>query len=273
MFIRIALSLAFCAAVLQADTLRLRNGSTIQGSFVSASDGVIRFSIGQRVNSFNISDVSSLQFENPNGQAANQTSPGQDNSSGSGNPPFGQRNAPEAQAAAQPSPDANDAIPPGTQVVVRMIDSVDSSQARVGDTFKASLDQPLTAEGKTVIPAGADVVTILTDSQQSGKFAGKTELTLDIQSITANGRTYPVRTTGLAQASNSRGNRTAKVVGGTAALGAIIGAIAGGGRGAAIGAGAGAATGAGVEAVTAGQRVQIPSETRLTFTLKNGLQL
>jgi hypothetical protein len=273
MFSRIALTLTFCAAVLQADTLHLRNGSIIQGSLVSASEGVIRFSVGQRVNTFNIGDVSSLQFESRSGQAANQPAPSRNVSSRANNPPFSQRSATEAQADAQPLPAADNSIPAGTQVVVRMIDSVDSSQARVGDTFKASLDQPLMANGNTVIPAGADVITILTDSQQSGKFAGKTELTLDIQSISANGRTYPVQTTGLAQASNSRGSRTAKVVGGTAALGAIIGAIAGGGKGAAIGASAGAATGAGVEAVTAGQRVQIPSETRLTFTLKNGLQI
>ena len=98
-------------------------------------------------------------------------------------------------------------------------------------------------------------------------------LTLDIQSIRANGREYRVKTTGVAQISGARGNKTAKVVGGTAALGAIIGAIAGGGKGAAIGAGAGAATGAGVQAVTSGQQVRIPSETRLTFTLQNDLQL
>jgi hypothetical protein len=154
-----------------------------------------------------------------------------------------------------------------------MIDGVDSKDARVGQTYHASLDQPITVDGNTVFPRGADVTTVLTNARQSGKFEGKAELALDIESIQADGRTYPVRTTGVVEASNGRGSRTAKVVGGTAALGAIIGAIAGGGKGAAIGAGAGAATGAGVQAVTSGQRVQIPPETRLTFTLKNDLQL
>ena len=62
------------------------------------------------------------------------------------------------------------------------------------------------------------------------------------------------------------------MAGGTAAVGAIIGAIAGGGKGAAIGAGAGAAAGAGAEIVTAGQRVRIPSETRLTFVLDSAVK-
>ena len=69
-------------------------------------------------------------------------------------------------------------------------------------------------------------------------------------------------TTGdVSQASSSRGARTAKVVGGTTALGAIIGALAGGGRGAAIGAASGAAVGGGAEVLTKGQQVKIPSET------------
>jgi outer membrane lipoprotein SlyB len=82
-----------------------------------------------------------------------------------------------------------------------------------------------------------------------------------------------LNTQSVSRASDSRGNRTAKVAGGTAAVGAIIGAIAGGGKGAAIGAGAGAAAGAGAEVVTKGQRVKIPSETRLTFVLDNAVRI
>ena len=81
-----------------------------------------------------------------------------------------------------------------------------------------------------------------------------------------------VNTQTVKQESASRGERTAKVAGGTAAVGAIIGAIAGGGKGAAIGAGAGAAAGAGSQVITDGQQVRIPSETRLTFVLDNAVK-
>jgi hypothetical protein len=91
---------------------------------------------------------------------------------------------------------------------------------------------------------------------------------LDLVSVKINGRMVDINTQTVSQESSSRGARTAKVAGGTAALGAIIGAIAGGGKGAAVGAAAGGATGAGVEVVTAGQRVKIPSETRLTFVVE-----
>ena len=63
------------------------------------------------------------------------------------------------------------------------------------------------------------------------------------------------------------------MIGGTAALGAIIGGIAGGGRGAAIGAGSGAAVGTGAQELGHGQRVRVPSETRLVFTLSYGIRV
>jgi outer membrane lipoprotein SlyB len=72
---------------------------------------------------------------------------------------------------------------------------------------------------------------------------------------------------------SSRGKRTAETVGGGAAIGALIGAIAGGGKGAAIGAGVGAAGGGTVQAVTKGQQIKIPSETRLDFRLENPVEV
>jgi hypothetical protein len=275
---RVALGLIGCLSLVFADTLVLKSGSTVQGSFISGSDRSIRFATGDHVNTYSITDIDSITF---GGAQANQTSKDASSASNSQGTAADQKNADQSSkdSAASVAPPAGavvgagTVIPAGTPIVVRMIDGVDSKEARTGQTYHASLDQPIVVDGNTVIPRGADVTTILTNARQSGKFEGKAELTLDVESIQADGRTYPVRTTGVVEASNSRASRTAKVVGGTAALGAIIGAIAGGGKGAAIGAGAGAATGAGVQAVTSGQRVQIPPETRLTFTLKNDLQL
>jgi hypothetical protein len=274
---RVSLGIVGCLSLAFADTLVLKTGAAIQGSFISGNNRSIRFAAGDNVNTYNITDIDSIRF----GPQADQSSKGEASSSNSQWPAARQepaaQNSTNAATNTALSPGAivgaGTVVPAGTLIVVRMIDGVDSKVARTGQTFHASLDQPIVVDGNTVIPRGADVTTILTNAQQSGKFQGKAELTLDIESIQADGRTYPVRTTGVVEASNGRGSRTAKVVGGTAALGAIIGAIAGGGKGAAIGAGAGAATGAGVQAVTSGQHVEIPSETRLTFTLKNDLQL
>ncbi len=182
-------------------------------------------------------------------------------------------NAPAASNAPPPANTGNLEVPAGTQVVVRMIDPVNSERDSLGQTYRASLDQPVVVNGQTVIPRGADAVATLIDAQQSGKIAGRTVLTLDLKSITVNGRPYDIVTTGVSQQSGSRGERSAKVIGGTAALGAIIGGIAGGGKGAAIGAGSGAAVGTAAEVATSGQKVKVPAETRLTFTLQNPLNL
>src|SRR6185369_2367247 len=126
-----------------------------------------------------------------------------------------------------------DTIPSGTVLTIRMVDSVDSERDRVGQTFNASLDEPvLDPSGRTLVPRGADVVVKLVDDQQSGKIEGRTVLTLDILSLRVDGRQIEIDTTAITQESASRGGKSAKVIGGTAALGAIIGAIAGGGKGA-----------------------------------------
>ena len=296
MSLRLLSTFILCAAFLSADTLVMRNGSTIKGTFVSGTGSTIRFAVGDRVQTFDAAKIDSIRFEDnvpsndANGSHTYDTRSYDNRQPAPDNAQPGPQNGPpppeySAQAAPPPANDTNNnnsspvdppsgaVVPSGTQIVVRTIDDIDSEKARLGQTFHASLDQPVVVNGQVLLPRGADVTTSLTDSQQSGKFKGQTILTLDVKSIHANGRDYYVQTTGTAQASGGRGERTAKVVGGTAALGAIIGAIAGGGKGAAIGAGAGAATGAGVQAVTSGQHVRIPSETRLTFTLQRDLQL
>jgi hypothetical protein len=133
--------------------------------------------------------------------------------------------------------------------------------------------RPVVIDGRKVIPRGADVVVKLVDAKESGKLTGRTTLTLDLMSLKVSGRMVDVNTETVTEESSSRGSRTAKVAGGTAVLGTIIGAIAGGGKGAAIGLGSGAAVGAGAEILTKGQRMRIPSETRLTFVLENAVRL
>src|SRR6185503_2322415 len=103
--------------------------------------------------------------------------------------------------------------------------------------------------------------------EQSGKLCGREELARDLYEVSIGGRKYAVATSYAEVESASRTAKTGKVGGGTAALGAVIGAIAGGGKGAAIGAVSGAGAGAAVQVATKGERVKIPSETRLTFTL------
>jgi hypothetical protein len=158
-------------------------------------------------------------------------------------------------------------IPAGTQVSIRLIDGVDSEINKVGDEFSATLEEPLTLGTEVVAPKGAKATVKLADTAESGKFKGRTSLTMQLASITVDGRVIQLNSSDVEQESGSRGARTAKSAAAVGAIGAIIGGIAGGGKGAAIGAGAGAAAGAGAQVIMDPQKVKIPSETVLKFTL------
>lgn len=162
-------------------------------------------------------------------------------------------------------------IPESTIVSVRTIDSIDSSVNRSGQIFRASLDAPIVVDDQVVVPKGLNVYIKLTDASSAGKFKGRSELTVALDSFTYQGKTYQVSASDVQEKGGSRGKRSAAVIGGGAALGALIGGLAGGGKGAAIGAGVGAGTGTAVQAVTHGEQVKIPSETRLDFTLRDSL--
>ena len=159
-------------------------------------------------------------------------------------------------------------IEQGTQMSVRLIDSIDSEKNQVGDTFHATLNAPLSAEGAEAIPAGTDVTGHVVDVKSAGKFKGQSLVVLQLDNITANGKSYTLQTDQYRKEGNSRGKNTAEKVGGGAIIGGIIGAIAGGGKGAAIGSAAGAGVGGGVQAAGKGQQIKLPSETVLNFTLQ-----
>jgi hypothetical protein len=256
-----------------ADTVTFRDGHTVNGSFLGGDSRSIRVAVGDRIDTYSLSDITGISF----GSAVQATAPPvlRESTPAPAPSPAPASSTPSLAARSeQPAAASRDTIPAGTELTIRMIDSVDSERDSVGQTFRASLDEPvLASNGDTVVPRGSDVVVKLVDDKESGKIQGKTVLTLDIVSLTVNGREVDIDTTAITQESGSRTARSGKVIGGTAALGAIIGAIAGGGKGAAIGAVSGAGAGTAVQVLTKGQRVNIPSETRLTFTLQQPVRL
>jgi hypothetical protein len=159
-------------------------------------------------------------------------------------------------------------IDQGTQLTVRLIDPVDSEKNQTGDTFHATLNAPLTSDGQEAVPAGTELTGHLVSVKSAGKFAGQSEVVLQLDSISSGGQTYGLKTDQYKKTGSSRGKNTAEKVGGGAVLGSIIGALAGGGKGAAIGGAAGAGVGGGVQAATKGQQIKLPSETVLNFTLQ-----
>jgi len=257
-----AIALLLGCVIVRADQLELRNGSVIKGTFLGGTDTQIKFQVGSSVQQYNITDIASLQFDSDRTATdATQTQ-------------APQTQAPQTQdSASASSSSASITIPAGMQLSVRTIDAIDSTKNQVGDPFKASLEEPVVIDGNVVIPKGADVYGRLEEAKTSGTFTGKSELRLALTGIVVNGQTVPLVTGDYDVSGKSKGASTAKRTVGVAALGTIIGAIAGGGKGAAIGAGAGAAAGAGSEVITKGDQVKVPSETLLDFTLQQSVSI
>jgi hypothetical protein len=265
------------------DTITLKNGGVIQGTYLGGDARSVKIAVGDRIDTYSIDELSGIRFggdartsertytRGPEGLERRAETPSIPQPS-SERPPQSYERPPEYRREDRSTPQRSDVLAPaGTSLIVRMIDPVDSERDSLGQTYRASIDEPVSVDGQTVIPRGADVVVKLVDDKQSGKLEGRTVLTLDLMQVQANGRMVDVNTTDVTEQSGSRGARTGKVVGGATVLGAIIGGIAGGGKGAAIGAGSGAAVGVGAQVMTKGQRVRIPSETRLTFVLQQPL--
>jgi len=237
------------AAMAAADTLRLKSGAVIEGTFLGGDARTIRF-LGQdgSTKQYTLTDVASIEF---------------------GVTPA----APAAAAApsAAPAP-VRATIPAGTIITVRMIDAIDAQETAVGTLYRCSIDDPIVVGNQTVIPRGADCQVQVARAQTGGRLAGSTELELKLHNVTVGGRAYDVATESAEIKTAGEGRKTAQKAGGGAALGAIIGGIAGGGRGAAIGAAAGGGAGVAVAAAK-GPHLQIPSETRLTFRLREELPI
>src|SRR6185437_1948109 len=187
-------------------------------------------------------------------------------------PPVQNTPPPQTQAAAPPPPQQPVAqrvtLRAGTVIPVILTEALDTKTAQPNDVFHATLASDLMSGGVVAIPRGAHVLGQVVDSKEAAHFKGQAFISLDLTQISVYGRKIDVQTDTFSQEGKARGKNTAEKTGGGALLGALIGGLAGGGKGAAIGAVAGGGAGAGVNAVTRGQEIQIPSESRLEFHLQ-----
>jgi hypothetical protein len=266
----------FSALSAVADTLELKNGSVIKGTFIGGSETQLSFRVGSTVQHYAVADITALKFDSDSGRSSNY-----DDSA------FRPRPEPSFAAAAPPPPVPAPApvrpspvltgdkisVPTGTRLTIRTIDSIDSDRNHVGDKFAATLDQPLYVNDVLVVPKGADVYGRLEEAKEAGHLAGKSQLRLSLTGLVVNGQTYALSTGDYELSGKSRTGNTAKKVGGGAAVGALIGAVVGGGKGAAVGAGVGAGAGTAVQVATKGEQVHVPSETLLEFALDQPVSL
>jgi len=164
-------------------------------------------------------------------------------------------------------------IPVGTVITARLDQALSSKTAKAGDTFSATLSQPIVVDGKTVVPSGSAISGTVIDAKSKGKIKGEARLDLAANGITIHGKQYPIQTETQSLTEKGKGKRTAATTGGGAAGGALIGGLAGGGKGAGIGALVGAGAGLAGGALTGNKQIELPVESQLSFQLTTALAL
>ncbi len=264
-----------------SDTLVLKSGEKITGFFEGGSARVIKFRTSDGVvKDYDLFSVQQIQFGDDKAATSSSSSSASSTSTSSAAPARTNNSAdprllPSNERVTRPTSSnaANTAwtIPTGSKVVIRMIDSVNSEKSKIGDQFTAVLDEAVLQGGVEVIPRGADVRGRIANVNEAGRIAGSAQLGLELTQIVVNGIPYSVATSEYEEVAEGRGSQTAKRAAAGAGIGAVIGAIAGGGKGAAIGAGVGGGGATAVQVLTKGEKLNIPSETKLEFTLRSPL--
>ena len=212
------------------------------------------------VNNLNVAGGANANQAPPNSEAPQ-------GEAGSAPPPPPASAAPPAQAAA-PQPIV---VPAGTRIRVRLGQTLSTKENQTGDPFSGVVVDSVRVNGQTVIRAGARARGVVTESKGLGKFKGQAVLAIRLDSVSADGRTYPVRTSHVERVEQGKGKRSAVLTGGGAGLGALIGGLAGGGKGALIGGLVGGGGGAAGSAFTGNKDLVIPAESVLTFDLERSL--
>jgi hypothetical protein len=130
----------------------------------------------------------------------------------------------------------------GTPIPVRLIDGLSSERNNPGDVFTATLDQELVADGFVIAERGARAEGRVASADRGSKASGGAALAVELTRIhTSDGQTVEVSTESIQkQGPRTQGQTATKV---------------------------GAGGGAGAVALSAGQAVTLPSETRITFRI------
>ena len=266
----------------QQATVTLNDGSTFSGAVTSSSASAITLqSATGETRTYPMSQVSSVQYAPGSAAPATQassapppTAPGPDTNA----PPPGP--SPTASAVPAPAPQPvveYRTIPAGATLTVRNNDTIDSQNASPGQTFSGVVERDVVdTEGRVAIPKGSNATLVVNEATGQGKMQGRSELAVDVASVEVGGRHYRLETSDFVERGREGvgvNKRTGAFAGGGAALGGIIGAIAGGGKGAAIGALSGAGAGTATQALTRGKAVRIPSETLLSFKLEAPIRI
>lgn len=185
--------------------------------------------------------------------------------------PSAAASAPETAPATADSPVSQKppsvTVAAGTPIKIRTESTLSTKSAKAGDSFRATLAEPLVVDGKVLAPRDARVEGRVVNSDPGGRVKGLATISVRLTRLHVGDGDVAINTGVVARRAHPTKRKDAAEVGIGAGIGAAIGAIAGGGQGAAIGAASGGAAGGGVALATHGDPAVIGAESVLTFKL------
>jgi len=224
--------------LVHADTLYLRNGQVIQGTFLEGGNDAIRFRLnGGKTQLFQISQLSRLTFDRPSSQRSRTAGPG------------------------------SEQVPAGTRISVRLLDDIRSDASGLGRTCRASLDRDLVVDGRLIAPRGTEAVVEVSSVQNGSAGGGPGQIALILTTIVRGERHWKPVTHPAEISDDFRAEDSVRVGGGPQAIrGVRNDSSAAESRKKSEG-----ASGQGL--AVKDRSVDVPAGTQLLFTLAQSMQL
>jgi hypothetical protein len=164
-------------------------------------------------------------------------------------------------------------VPSGKTVTVSLGTALGSKLSTSGQTFSGTVAKDVVVDSAVAIPRGANISGTVVDAKPLGRFAGGAMLQIRLDSININGSEVSVHASARSFSIKGKGKRTGIMAGGGAALGGIVGGIAGGGKGAAIGLLAGGGAGGAGAAFTGNNDIVLPVESAVAFQFTQPVEI
>lgn len=243
-FFLVIIGLMFLSQTILADTLVLKDGKVLQGTFKSGTADALQFEVNGKVETVMLSDITTLTFS-PREVKTVDTAP---------------QVAPAVAATAAVNVSGPVTVPAGSKLMLKTKETISTASHKQGSKFTAVLESDLAVNGVVVVPKGTQVYGTVLEAR-GGRAIGGSRLLATFTDLSINNQLVPIVTDDVGAETAPGG--TAKAVG----AGALIGAAAGD-------AGAGAAVGGAVALLAArGNHLQVPAETLVEVSLKQPLTI
>lgn len=210
-------------------------------------------------------------------QRSEQTATGTEPAAGStpaGSAPAADQPARQAPAAPARPRAQSVSVPSGTILTLALDQPLNSKTSQVGDSFSATVLDPVEVDNRVAIPAGSKVEGKVTEAVPAKRGAGNAKLAMSFDTLRLESGYRTAITGSFQEVTESKKKRNAAIIGGSAAGGALLGRILGKDtKGAVVGAILGGGIGTAVVVGQEGEQAKLPADTPFEIRLEEAVKV